>query len=360
MRSEYYCLHSNQVEPDFHELFIFTGYRPSNGSILGCLSSLFRLNNNEMLNFWTHFVPFVFFSVQLFQISLMVAERDSQVGMLEPIATYLKFVCLFLLISSLAHAFNCLSLSARNICFLADYLSITMYGLASALAYQSYILVKLPDYNFFRRFYILGATFLTTILHATSSYTRFIASNKYRLRLRALSFFIQYLIINTPIFIRLFILSSRDHLTENSLIEENLDSNAGKHLSVAIFDLGLINLKLDASIYFWLHLIFSLISLFFYASHAPERWHPGKYDIVGHSHQWFHLASSIASWLQFMALVHEIIQNDVKKLYPDENEIKFGHSCVFYSVYFNCALFSIFSYKAFVQARDSFQSKREK
>ena len=36
--------------------------------------------------------------------------------------------------------------------------------------------------------------------------------------------------------------------------------------------------------------IFYLAGAFVYAYRIPERWYPGSFDLVGHSHQWWHIA----------------------------------------------------------------------
>ena len=40
--------------------------------------------------------------------------------------------------------------------------------------------------------------------------------------------------------------------------------------------------------------VYYLLGALMYALHIPERWFPGKFDICGNSHQWFHLLVVIA------------------------------------------------------------------
>lgn len=39
-----------------------------------------------------------------------------------------------------------------------------------------------------------------------------------------------------------------------------------------------------------------------YAKHWPELWAPGRFDIVGHSHQWMHVAAFVAHWAEWRFL----------------------------------------------------------
>lgn len=39
-----------------------------------------------------------------------------------------------------------------------------------------------------------------------------------------------------------------------------------------------------------------------YAKHWPELWAPGRFDVVGHSHQWMHVAAFVAHWAEWRFL----------------------------------------------------------
>lgn len=40
-----------------------------------------------------------------------------------------------------------------------------------------------------------------------------------------------------------------------------------------------------------------------YACRIPERWYPGKFDIMGHSHQLWHAAVVLAAWVHYLAIM---------------------------------------------------------
>lgn len=48
---------------------------------------------------------------------------------------------------------------------------------------------------------------------------------------------------------------------------------------------------------------FYILGCVIFASRVPERWNPGKYDLIGASHQWFHLCALVAALAQLQALL---------------------------------------------------------
>lgn len=136
------CFRFHEVPYEFREVFITTGYRYPNSSFSCCIRSLFKFNNNEMLNFWTHFIPFLFVLIQLFKFYMIYdVNTDTYTW---PLFIYLCTVGFYLSMSAAAHAFNCMSPIARHLCFIVDYMSISIYGLGSAISYKAY-LIKLVN-----------------------------------------------------------------------------------------------------------------------------------------------------------------------------------------------------------------------
>ena len=132
------CLSVDQVSYEFREPYITTGYRCPNSSALKCIRSLLNFDNNEVLNFWTHFLPFLFVCYQLVRFCQVYdVRRDEFVW---PLFIYLCTIGFYLSMSAAAHAFNCMSPIARHLCFSIDYMSISIYGLGSAISYKAYLL----------------------------------------------------------------------------------------------------------------------------------------------------------------------------------------------------------------------------
>jgi len=50
-----------------------------------------------------------------------------------------------------------------------------------------------------------------------------------------------------------------------------------------------------------------------YAARVPERWAPGRFDLVGHSHQLFHLFVVAGAYAHYLAGVEYLKWRDVDK-----------------------------------------------
>jgi predicted membrane channel-forming protein YqfA (hemolysin III family) len=132
----------DQVPLEFREPYILTGYRRPSSSISACLRSLFYMNNNESVNFWTHFLPFVYTFYQLVKISVNYNSIYND-DFVWPLFIYLFTSSFYLLVSSMAHALNCMSPIARHLLFIMDYLSISMYGMGSSIGKALFISLSL-------------------------------------------------------------------------------------------------------------------------------------------------------------------------------------------------------------------------
>ena len=59
--------------------------------------------------------------------------------------------------------------------------------------------------------------------------------------------------------------------------------------------------------------LFYLVGAAIYASRVPERFAPGKFDLIGHSHQIFHVLGVLGSLFVYLGL---------KKIMDEENTSK--------------------------------------
>lgn len=48
---------------------------------------------------------------------------------------------------------------------------------------------------------------------------------------------------------------------------------------------------------------FYILGCIIFASRVPERWYPGKFDLIGASHQLFHFCALVAAVCQLKALL---------------------------------------------------------
>ena len=298
----------DQVSFEFRENFILKGYRKPNNSFLLCFKSVFSLNNNEIINFWTHFIPFCLILLYLTRFSIQHNVLNDT--FMWPYFIYLSTAAFYLFMSSMAHALNCMSNIARHICFILDYLSISIYGMGCCIAYKSYCLSAMPHYTtIFFDYYVTIAMCITICANICASASRFVLSYNLRSLLRLLSVATLYIFSSLPLFYRL-ILSY--YPSSGQYFSIFLKYIFGINSTTEETELYLAkNINNESNFYFLAQLLFTILSACLYISHIPERYYPGRFDIVGQSHQLFHISSAIATYLQIKAL-----ESDLFKLQP--------------------------------------------
>ncbi|KAK7092904.1 membrane progestin receptor gamma-like [Littorina saxatilis] len=261
--------HKDQMPEHFHEHFIVTGYRHPKSSAWQCVLSLFDATN-ETLNFWTHFLPSWYFMWVLKGLSeTLDFQHDSFTW---PLLCYMFACCMFPLASAVAHTFNVMSEKARHVCFFLDYAALSLFSFGCAVAYHAYSFPKALAESPFYHQYVYGAMFCAILCTTASCSTRFMRPSPLRQCLRLASFSIPYWFNSFPIVYRLLFCSED---------ESRLASQ-------------------------WLHtrqFTFALGAAFLYASHFPERLKPGHFDIIGHSHQLFHVATIFGVMDQVQAIL---------------------------------------------------------
>ncbi|KAM9316494.1 membrane progestin receptor epsilon [Gastrophryne carolinensis] len=277
----------DEVPDDFVECFILSGYRRLHLSAQECLASIFQ-PTNETLNFWTHFVPLLLFALRFARVLLGHGGEPLGHGgeplawhepALLPLWCYASGVLLTLAMSCTAHVFSCRSLRLRAAFFFLDYASISYYGFASTVAYSHYLLPRLS---------LLDPAVMTPYLRSLGW-----QSLDYELLLalyRPLVLPVAFVLALTctvaccksrsedcsyPFAVRTFVFAMPLSMALPVMIES------------LMFDLSSRDPGLCAHFYrryFWL-----LVAAFFNISKIPERFLPGRFDIIGHSHQLFHI-----------------------------------------------------------------------
>lgn len=288
-------LRHTDVPPRVIENFILTGYRFPNYSLWDCLLSAFR-PTNETGNFWTHFLPVFIFFYYFVEVFGWEGAPDSGEPFFYPLWNYFIGVFCLLMASSMAHLLNSMSLVVREVCFFVDYGTISAYTVGSSLAYYYYIhpqagiaetgsssRVELkreaaaftssyatPEYSvFFETCYIPCACVVAIICVLSCCNTRQ-RWRQHRYIIRTLVFLLPFLISSTPIFYRL--LTRSPYSTSSSSFAAST----------------------PMACFFYRHCLWLLVSAIFNISKFPERLAPGRFDIWGHSHQWFHCCTFLS------------------------------------------------------------------
>lgn len=261
----------DQVPEPFHEYFIVSGYRHPKSTATQCILSLFCATN-ETLNFWTHFLPSLYFLWSLCGLSQTVDFWNDSFSY--PLLAYLVVWVVFPLTSAIAHTFNTMSVHARHVCFFIDYGAISLFSLAVAVGYRSYVFPKYFSDTFYSDYYLVGAMINSVLCTVCACQTRFMKRSYFRTFLRLGAFAFPYLYDNVPVVVRLLLCTPEE-------------------------------CALSAQFSHARQFIFATTAAFLYATHIPERFIPGKFDIIGHSHQLFHISSAIAVMDQYASVVSD-------------------------------------------------------
>lgn len=301
-------LRHTDVPPRVIENFILTGYRFPNYSLRDCLLSAFR-PTNETGNFWTHFLPVFIFSYYFVEVFGWEGAPNGDASFFYPLWNYFIGVFCLLMASSMAHLLNSMSLVVREVCFFVDYGTISAYTVGSSLAYYYYIHPRagivekrglnsshmhleevlasyaMPELDsFFGTFYIPCACIVAIICVLSCCNTRQ-RWREHRYIIRTLVFLLPFLVSSTPVFYRL--------LTRSPYTATSSSFAASTTMST----------------FFYRHCLWLLVSALFNISKIPERLAPGRFDIWGHSHQWFHCCT-------FLSILDELhmIKAEVKAI----------------------------------------------
>ena len=137
--------------------------------------------------------------------------------------------------------------------------------------------------------------------------SRFIVSHTKRYIIRLTPFIMQYIFVNLPIIYRFLYFYHRPVLTSvqvffSFLSSQNFQPSVNNSSSSANSEQNSSYFKYDSDIYYLIQTTSATLCALLYTTHIPERLWPDKFDIVGQSHQIFHLMAFVCTWSQFIAL----------------------------------------------------------
>ena len=272
------CQPSDCVPKVIRRPGILTGYRPADQPWSYYFRSLFWIHN-ETGNIWTHLLaPVLCISlVYSFSRDLNFSADASTHGLLLfTVTSTLSFIS-----STVAHLLHNKSELAHYILFSMDYIGIALYG------YGFGMMLYYSSGN--KLFYdTMGHYFPVVHSLLTSNITLccFIARTKYRHRhsierkcLQVVSSAVAVIFSEVVVMFRIY-----------SEIKSN-------------------DISITRS-YHMYQLIFSVTNGLSFAMHQPEKSYPGKFDIWGHGHQWFHISVACCALSQLYASYEDLLTLD--------------------------------------------------
>lgn len=261
----------DEVPKIFREPFVRYGYREPHHALSYYAKSFLEVHN-ESLNVWTHAAAF---SILFYQSLRFCAPLDLY-G--DPYA--LLFVifcaccCTYPLMSAVAHLFHSHSELTHYTCWFIDYLGMSIYGFGGSLAHIHFS--ALPSfYRWADWFFMPTLLFLCYMVCFCCCFAKYRYKRPYpfaRKLWQLGSVGAGYVLIIMPIYHRL---------------------------------LGCLftSQPLDQALFFhFLQVALIVPSVFFFAAPYPQKTQPGKYDILGHGHQMFHVAMALVTYYQMKAV----------------------------------------------------------
>jgi len=281
-----------EVPSVFRETGILYGFRKPNEPWFYYFASLFQ-PHNELLNMWTHLVGMILVITR--GMSMQNAEGISLATdpFYWPLLSGLTATFIMYFLSTVAHTFQSRSEIAHYVFFMCDYAGIGVYGMASGVLH--FIYCSCDDfYNACGSFFVPGCIFTGVLACAGNCLSKVMFQKPYpkvRVFWQAIPILTMYVWINLPILFRLF----RYGINGDSIYSAGL----GYHCR---------------------QIICFLIGGFLYSTNLPQVIFPGKFDILGHSHQLFHLFIIFTNLNQLSG-----ISADLKHIRPSLNGKRITH-----------------------------------
>ena len=285
----------HDVPEDARRPFIHTSYRPTSSGILYSLRSAFRLHN-ETGNVWTHALPILYFLYFLLFDQDWLRWLHTKPEQSVILVNYFFGILILFIASSCAHLLNCAGEHCwRNACFGFDYAAITVFGTSSALVY--FFLLRPAHEGLLcgtRDF--LTIIFMAGVLAMAACCWSMLRPALFLNILRVVAFAVPFFVGSTPAFRRL----SSHGISNNITAAYKSNVIAEMHHSSEDSPDFLFGVRYSR------HLMLMIAGGLINASHIPERFWPGKFDIYGHSHQLFHLCIFLAIREQFWMILGDI------------------------------------------------------
>ncbi|XP_052076314.1 membrane progestin receptor alpha-like [Mytilus californianus] len=280
-------LHVSNIPPCFREPGILKGYRLTNQNWFYYAKSIFYIHN-ETFNIWTHLIAFFILWSTLARYALIYDFWTDDRSW--PILVFGICCLVSTALSTLAHIWHSKSRNIHYTVFLFDYVGASLYGFGSGILAlytfsddKTYKTVEVPTFILIW-FY---AWFDCLTMCGTKV---FLDENSMKRKCSIVGVFILYgFVVTIPV----------GHRYWTCYKDINCSLTSLNHISV-------------------LYLMFVLQG-FTFGSHLPELLFPGVFDILGQSHQWFHIVSTATQMLQIHTAHFEISHRQSNHGNPDLN-----------------------------------------
>ncbi|XP_033122801.1 membrane progestin receptor beta-like [Anneissia japonica] len=245
-----------EVPTLFREPYIKFGYRRPHQPLIYYFKSLFQFHN-ETLNVWTHGLGCL---VVLWKSIQYCYHLDFNDQFCKIFFLFCFSSCVYLLLSMLAHLLHSHSDLMHHVSFFFDYMGVSVYGLGGSIG--CFFLASDPEFlSYIKAFYMPLAWTFTFLTCACCTYAKYRYQRPYppmRKVWQMLPAASGYMMAMSPLV----------HRMSSGLTKLSLDGSERLHAA---------------------QMCLFVISSFFFSVPFPQKWTPGRFDILGHSHQLFHV-----------------------------------------------------------------------
>ncbi|KAM6943314.1 membrane progestin receptor beta-like [Xenentodon cancila] len=278
-----------EVPPQFRKCFILAGYRPVGLPWRCYILSLFQMHN-ETLNVWSHLLAAVCMVLRFMVFAVLqgggvlgfrLQGPEGQGLSVDvsslPLVLYLFSAVTYLSFSTAAHLLQSHSESVHFSLFFLDYVGVAIGQYGCAIGMCIYSADAAWTQSMLGQIYLPAAALLSWFSCTACCYAKihFQQPNPLRWKLYQLILMgIAYLLDISPVLHRLF-------------------THSWKSCPALMLHL--------------LQVVLFMMSAFFFFCSAPERFWPGRFDIIGHSQQIFHVLLSFCALVEQEALFHDFL-----------------------------------------------------
>uniref|UniRef100_A0A3P8RIN9 Progestin and adipoQ receptor family member 8 n=1 Tax=Amphiprion percula TaxID=161767 RepID=A0A3P8RIN9_AMPPE len=246
------------VPPLFRQRFVLSGYRPPGLPLRCYVLSLLQIHN-QTLNVWSHLLAA---GILGFRLQGPEGQGFSLDAASLPLVLYVFSAVMYLSCSAAAHLFQSHSEQLHDWFFFLDSVAVGVFQHGSALALSVY------SHAGKRVVFLPGSTLLAWSCCSACCYAKL---HFHWLNPLNRKFLLQLVPTGTGFLLVIGPLVQR--LTAQS----------------------------------WSPVALFLLSFFFFSCPVPERFAPGRYDIIGHAHQLSHILSALGTLIQQEALFHDFL-----------------------------------------------------
>lgn len=177
------------------------------------------------------------------------------------------------------------------------------YSFGAATVYHAYSFDELFFGTWFSRNYLYAAAVAAFGCTFMACQSRFVITPKIRKVVRVVSFVLPFATASLPLAERLL----RRSIVKAYSSDEALQSYANDE---------------EAILYHSRQFFWAATGISVYGFHIPEAIYPGKFDIIGHSHQILHICGILATYNQLWACLADM--NSRRQLLRDANALDSG------------------------------------